>query len=164
MNLKKILRRSEMDLICKVGSLRRRCNLTSVTSAKQCQDCCSRPPTHWTNYRKSVSNVPSSWLANRQWHFKQANHSAYSNPGTQGGGGGGVGRTRILGCGISECVPHIIGTLRSDKVNANEKVTKKLTSHPFKLFRPHNESPSDLKVRKLGWNWRQATASEFRTR
>ena len=70
----------------------------------------------------------------------------------RGEGGGGVGRTRILGCGISECVPHIIGTLRSDKVNANEKVTKKLTSHPFKLFRPHNESPSDLKVRKLGWN------------
>ena len=37
------------------------------------------------NYRKYVSNFPSTWLADRQWPYQQANHSAYSNPGTQVG-------------------------------------------------------------------------------
>ena len=29
-------------------------------------------------YRKNVSKFLSSWLANQQWHFKQANHGQYS--------------------------------------------------------------------------------------
>ena len=37
------------------------------------------------NYRKYFSNFPSTWLADRQWPYQQANHSAYSNPGTQVG-------------------------------------------------------------------------------
>jgi len=37
------------------------------------------------NYWRCVSNFVSSWLANRQCHFKQANHGAYSNPSTQQG-------------------------------------------------------------------------------
>ena len=36
-------------------------------------------------YRKYVSNFPSTWLADRQWSYQQANHSAHSNPGTQMG-------------------------------------------------------------------------------
>ena len=34
-----------------------------VPSAKQCRDPCSGPPTDSTNYRKCVSNSPSTWLA-----------------------------------------------------------------------------------------------------
>ena len=34
-----------------------------VPSAKQRRDPCSRPPTDSTNYRKCVSNSPSTWLA-----------------------------------------------------------------------------------------------------
>ena len=37
------------------------------------------------NYWKCISNFVSSWLANWQCHFKQANHGAYSNLGTQVG-------------------------------------------------------------------------------
>ena len=48
-------------------------------------------------------------------------------------------------------------TLRSDNGNANENVGETL-----KLFRPYTKSPSYLKVRKLGGNWREGTASEFR--
>ena len=67
-------------------SLRCRRNLTRlVTSAKQRRDPCSWPPTDSTNYRNRVSNFLSTWLANRQWLLKQADHGAYSNPGTQVG-------------------------------------------------------------------------------
>ena len=38
-----------------------------------------------TNYWKCISNFVSSWLANWQCHFKQANHGAYLNLGTQVG-------------------------------------------------------------------------------
>ena len=55
-----------------------------------------------------------------------------------------------------------IGTLRSDNGNANENVTEKLTSRSLKLFRPYTKSPIYFKIRKLGWNWREGTASEFR--
>ena len=44
---------------------------------------CSGPPTDSTNYWKCVSKFLSTLLANRQWHFKQANHGAHANPGTQ---------------------------------------------------------------------------------
>ena len=54
----------------------RRRNLTSIKLLFE-------PPTDSTNYRKCVSNFLSSWLANQQWDFWQANHEAYSNPGTQ---------------------------------------------------------------------------------
>ena len=60
------------------------------------------------------------------------------------------------------CIPFSafneeIGTLRSDNGNANENVGETL-----KLFRPYTKSPSYLKVRKLGGNWREGTVSEFR--
>ena len=55
-------------------------------SVKQCQCYCSGSRTDSTNYKKSVSNFFNlDSLANGQWHFKQANHGAYSNPGTQVG-------------------------------------------------------------------------------
>ena len=37
------------------------------------------------NNRKCTTNFPSTWLANRQWLFKQDNHGVYPNPGTQVG-------------------------------------------------------------------------------
>ena len=33
--------------------------------------------------KKYVLNFPPTWLANRQWFFKQTNHGAYANPDTQ---------------------------------------------------------------------------------
>ena len=139
-----------MDLICK--SIYVLLLLLLVTSGKQCQDRCSRPPTHATNYRKSVSNFLSSLLANRQGILNRPITARSEILVYREGGGRGGGRTRISACEISERVPPIIGTLRSDNVHANGKVTKRLTSLPFKLFRPHNKSPSDLTLRKLGWN------------
>ena len=47
-------------------------------------------PNDSMNYQKCVLKFPSTCLANRQWLFQQANHGAYSNPGTQWGS-----RTRI---------------------------------------------------------------------
>ena len=38
-----------------------------------------------TNNCKCTTNFPSTWLANRQWLFKQDNHGVYLNPGTQVG-------------------------------------------------------------------------------
>ena len=55
-----------------------------------------------------------------------------------------------------------IGTLRSDTGKANENVTEKLTSRSLKLFRRYTKSPIYFKIRKLGWNWREGTAFEFR--
>ena len=60
-----------------------------ATSAKQRWDPCSGPPTNSTNYWKCISNLLSSWLANQQCLFWQANHGTYSNPGTQVGPGQG---------------------------------------------------------------------------
>ena len=56
-----------------------RCNLILVSN----QYPCSVPIMDSTNYQKYILNFLLSWLANRQWHFKQANHGTYSNPGTQ---------------------------------------------------------------------------------
>lgn len=56
-----------------VASLRRPLNLTSVGNVSEA---CSRPPTYSTNHRKCVSNFLSTWLAIRQWFFKQANDMA----------------------------------------------------------------------------------------
>ena len=56
-----------------------------ATSAKQCWDPCSCPPTNSTNYWKCISNFLLSWLSNRQCLFWQANHCTWSNPGTQVG-------------------------------------------------------------------------------
>jgi len=39
-----------------------------------------------THYQKDVLNFPSTRLINGQWYLKQANHGAYSNPGTHVGG------------------------------------------------------------------------------
>ena len=58
-------------------------------SAKQRWDPCSGPPTNSTNYWKCISNLLSSWVANQQCLFWQANHGTYSNPGTQVGPGQG---------------------------------------------------------------------------
>ena len=50
-------------------------------------------------------NFPSTWLANRQWPFQQANHGAYSNPGTQVGtqktNFGAVSQTDLTGSLVS---------------------------------------------------------------
>ena len=61
-----------------------------VPSAKQRRDLCSGPPTDSTNYRKCVSNSPSTWLAittNKTKAFFNwpivARTGAYSNLGTQ---------------------------------------------------------------------------------
>ena len=35
------------------------------------------------NYRTCISNFPSTWLGNLQWHFWQTNHGAHTNLGTQ---------------------------------------------------------------------------------
>ena len=43
-------------------------------TAKQPWYPCSGPPMDSTNYRKSISNFLSSWLANRQWYLQQVNH------------------------------------------------------------------------------------------
>ena len=43
-----------------------------VTSAKQCRDPCSGPPTNSTNYRKCVSNFHSSW--------GQINNGSFNRP------------------------------------------------------------------------------------
>ena len=70
-------------------SLRGRRNLTSVSNVCEAVPRSLfyfRPPTDWTKYRKGVSNFLLIWLANRRWLFEQANHGAYSNPGTQVGG------------------------------------------------------------------------------
>ena len=70
------------------------CNQTPASNV------CEVAPIYWsraangimsTNYRKCVSNFPSTWLANWQWQFLLANHGTYSNPGTQAGY-----RTRIF--------------------------------------------------------------------
>ena len=69
-------------------SLHRRLNLTSVSNVCEAVPRSLfyfRPPTDSTNYRKGVSNFLLIWLTNRQWLFEQANHGAYSNPGTQVG-------------------------------------------------------------------------------
>ena len=39
-----------------------------------------------TNNSQCTTNFSSTWLANRQWLFKQDNHGIYPNPGTQIGG------------------------------------------------------------------------------
>ena len=69
-----------------LSPLRLRCrgNLTPVSNV--CEGAPRSlvgPPRDATNDRKCVSNFPSTWLANRQWHFKQANHDTCSIPGTQ---------------------------------------------------------------------------------
>ena len=56
-----------------------------VTSAKQRRYPSPGHPTDSTNYRKCVLNFFSSWLANRQWPFYQANYDAYWNSGAQVG-------------------------------------------------------------------------------
>ena len=54
-----------------------------VKSAKQRRYPCSGSPADSMNYRKCVSNFPSTWLANLQsLFFKLANHGAYLNSGT----------------------------------------------------------------------------------
>ena len=42
-------------------------------------------PANSVNCQKCLSNLPSTCLANSQWHFKRANHGIYSNPGMQVG-------------------------------------------------------------------------------
>ena len=49
-------------------------SLTYLTAVSNVYSC-SGPPTD--------SNFLSTLLANREWHFKQANHGAHANPGTQ---------------------------------------------------------------------------------
>ena len=43
-------------------------------------------------------------------------------------------------------------------------VTKVAFRPPFKRFREYSKSPGYLKEGKLGWSWREGTASEFRQR
>ena len=60
-------------------------------------------------------------------------------------------------------IRETLGTLRSDNGDTNENVAEK--SGLMKLFpRRYTKSPIYLEVGKLGWSWREGTASEFRER
>ena len=48
---------------CEIACVHTITKLWLVPSAKQRRDLCSGPPTDSTNYRKCVSNSPSTWLA-----------------------------------------------------------------------------------------------------
>ena len=60
-------------------------------------------------------------------------------------------------------IRETLGTLRSDNGDTNENVAEK--SGPMKLFpRRYTKSPIYLEVGKLGWSWREGTASELTER
>jgi len=63
-------------LFDKKCTLRRRCNLTPA-----CNVCKAWGPTKSTINQKCISNnFLSTWLADQQWLFTEANNGAYSNP------------------------------------------------------------------------------------